>query len=260
MRLTTRSRRDEQGWVPPRAEGFDSVDVKQLAPDVLDDQVEIRAERTAAQSRGDAPPSGLAQLSRPLRAVTGAAVALCLVGTVAHLLMVCLYVAPVNPVSQRYSKQIDAWIDPLFDQNWQLFAPEPQSANWQISARTVYAGPGGRPQVSSWFDLTALDNAAIKHDVFPSHTAQNTLRRAWTAYAGAFGASDQADSSWAVLVRDYLRNIAVDRVEAHRRGAVDGIQLRVVTQPIAAQAVPGGPRPAQPAAEIRDLPWWKVPS
>ena len=109
-------------------------------------------------------------------------------------------------------------------------------------------------------DLTALDDAAIKHDVFPSHTAQNTLRRAWTAYAGAFGAGDQADSSWAVLVRDYLRNIAVDRVEAHRGGAVDGIQLRVVTRPIPAQAVPGGPRPAEPPAEIRDLPWWKVPS
>jgi hypothetical protein len=236
------------------------VDVKQLAPDTLADRVKVPAGQTKTAPTGQAPPSGSAGLSRPLRALTGAGVAVCLLSTVAHLLMVVLYVAPVNPISQRYSRQIDDWIDPLFDQNWQLFAPEPQSANWQISARTMSTGPDGRPQVSSWFDLTALDDAAIKHDVFPSHTAQNTLRRAWTAYAAAFGASDRAGSSWAVLVRDYLRNIAVDRVEAHRGGAIDSIQLRVVTQPIPAQAVPGGPPPAMPAADIRNLPWWKVPS
>lgn len=236
------------------------MDVKQSDPDVFDDQTEVRAERTASALPDHAPPAGLADLPRPLRAVTGAAVALCLVVTAAHLLMVCLYVAPVNPISQRYSRQIDDWIDPFFDQNWQLFAPDPQSANWQISARTMSDGPDGRPEVSSWFDLSALDDAAVNHDVFPSHTAQNTLRRAWTAYAAAFGASDQAESDWAVLVQEYLRNIAVDRIEAHRKGSIDGIQLRVVTQPIPAQAVPGGPRPATPAADIRILPWWKVTS
>jgi hypothetical protein len=246
--------------VPPRAEGIDSVDVKQSGLDVLDDQVEIRAEHAVTAPLEQVPPSGLSGLSRPLRVVTGAAVAMCLVATVAHVLMVSLYVAPVNPISQRYSGQIDDWIDPLFDQNWQLFAPQPQSANWQISARTMSTGPDGRPQVSSWFDLSALDDAAVRHDVFPSHTAQNTLRRAWTAYADAFGTSDQADSSWAVSVREYLRNIAVDRVEAHRKGAVESIQLRVVTQPIPAQALPGRPRPPVPAADIRNLPWWKVPS
>lgn len=244
----------------PRGEGIDSVEVKQSDLDVFDDQVEVRAERTPSAPAGHAEPSSLSELPRPLRAATGAAVALCLVATALHLLMVGLYVAPVNAVSQRYSREIDDWIDPVFDQNWQLFAPEPQSANWQISARTMSAGPDGRPRISSWFDLSALDDAAVKHDVFPSHTAQNTLRRAWTAYAAAFGAGDQADSNWAVLVREYLRNIAVDRVEAHRAGAIDSIQLRVVTQPIPAQAVPGGPRPKAPAADIRTLPWWKVTS
>jgi hypothetical protein len=243
-----------------RTEGIGSVNVKQSGLDVLDDPVEIRAELTVTAPLEEAAPSGLSGLSRPLRAVTGVVVAACLVATVAHVLMVSLYVAPVNPISQRYSGQIDDWIDPLFDQNWQLFAPQPQSANWQISARTMKAGPDGRAQVSSWFDLSALDDAAIKHDVFPSHTAQNTLRRAWTGYLDAFGASDQADSGWAVSVRDYLRNIAVDRVEAHRRGAVESIQLRVVTQPIPAQTLPGRPRPPAPAADIRILPWWKVPS
>lgn len=191
---------DEQGQVSPRAKGLDSVDVRQRDSEALEDQAEVLAEPVAT---AEPTPPGLAGLSRPLRALTGAAVAVCLVGTVAHLLMVGLYVAPVNPISQRYARQINAWIDPAFDQNWQLFAPEPQSGNWQISARTMSAGPDGRPQISPWFDLSALDNAAIKHDVFPSHTAQNTLRRAWSAYVDAFGTGDQAGSDWAVLVRDY---------------------------------------------------------
>jgi len=257
MRFTDEEQQDEQGQVSPRAKGLDPVEVRQRDSEALEDQAEVRAEPVAT---AESTPPGLAGLSRPLRALTGAAAAVCLVGTAAHLLMVGLYVAPVNPVSQRYAREINAWIDPAFDQNWQLFAPEPQSGNWQISARTRSTGPDGRPRIGPWFDLSALDNAAVKHDVFPSHTAQNTLRRAWTAYVDAFGTGDQAGSDWAVLVRDYLRNIAVDRVEAHRKGDFDSIQLRVVTQPIAAPAAPGGPRPAQPAADIRNLPWWKVPS
>jgi len=204
-------------------------------------------------------PPGYSALPRPLRASVGLTAMLLVAVALVHVVMVFLYVAPSNEVSQRYSSQINAWIYPLFEQNWRLFAPDPQSATQQISARTFHVSAGGTREVSGWFDLTAVDDAAISHNAFPSHTSQNMLRRAWDAYAAWHGNDDQPSSERAAMLQKYLRNIAVDRVSAHRHGTFEDIELRVITRPIAAAS--SGPRPNAPAPiETRYLPWWKVTS
>ncbi|MGY1499535.1 DUF5819 family protein [Streptomyces sp. QTS52] len=210
------------------------------------------AERPTEQSE---PPPVL------LQAATSAAVFLCLTTALVHVLLVFLHVAPPNPLSQQYSRQVNAWVFPLFEQNWRLFAPDPESVNRQISARTMRTAPDGTAQVSDWFDLTAVDNSAVKHNVFPSHTAQNMLRRAWSSYLENHGSDDQPRSQRALMTQQYLTNIASDRVAAHRGGSFEAIQLRVVTVPIAAAAPAGGAGGATVAprtADTRYLPWWKV--
>ncbi|WP_023590960.1 DUF5819 family protein [Streptomyces thermolilacinus] len=184
-----------------------------------------------------------------------ATVFLCLAVTLIHLVLVFFHVAPANPVSRKYGKQIDAWVYPLFEQNWRLFAPNPDSVNRQILARTAHAGSGGAMRVGPWFDLTAVDEAGIKHQAFPSHTAQNLLRRAWTSYVETHGEGDTARSERAVMMRDYLSNIAADRVAQHYDDdAFDFIQLRVVTLPVPESGADSAPKPV----ENRLLPWWKV--
>ncbi|MFF1496562.1 DUF5819 family protein [Streptomyces sp. NPDC058304] len=198
----------------------------------------------------------------PLKAGTGTVVVLCLATALAHVVLVFLHVAPRNPVSQLYSRPINTWVYPLFEQNWRLFAPDPESANRQISARTRRTAPDGAEEVSGWFDLSAVDDSAVEHNPFPSHTAQNMLRRAWSSYLEAFGGDDEPRSERAVMMQTYLRNIAADRVAAHRRGSFDSIQLRVITLPIAAPNTAGGTHRAAAGAaplETRYLPWWKVP-
>lgn len=197
----------------------------------------------------------------PPRAVTSAAVALCLATALIHVLLVFLHVAPPNPLSQRYSQQVNAWVFPLFEQNWRLFAPDPESVNRQISARTMHTAPDGTVRVSGWFDLTAVDNSAVKHNAFPSHTAQNMLRRAWSSYVETHGGDDQPRSARALMLQRYLTNIATDRIADHRGGTFESVQLRVITVPIAAPAAASGPdvSAAVPRpAETRYLPWWKV--
>lgn len=189
--------------------------------------------------------------------------ALCLAVTLVHVLLVFLYVAPPNAISKAYSQQVNAWVRPVFEQNWRLFAPNPQSVNRQISARVKQTAPDGTAQVSDWIDLTAADDSAVKHNVFPSHTAQNMLRQAWNAFLKTHGSDNQPRSERALMIEKYLRNIAADRVAAQHGGPFDSIQLRVITRPIAAPgaAVESRPAAAAPArAETRYLPWWKVAS
>ncbi|MET9438399.1 DUF5819 family protein [Streptomyces sp. NPDC006551] len=211
------------------------------------------ADSPAPQSRSG-PPG-------PLKAGVGAAVVLCLATTLIHVLLVFLHVAPANSVSQRYTPQIDAWVFPLFEQNWRLFAPDPESVNRQISARTMRTAPDGTVQVSGWLDLTEVDASAVEHNPFPSHTTQNMLRRAWSSYLETLGGDDRPRSERALMIQTYLRNIAADRVAARRGGTFDAVQLRVVTLPIAAPGTAGAARPATAApvpVDTRYLPWWKV--
>jgi hypothetical protein len=227
------------------------VDVTAPAPGLVDDPNTTGAAPRVQASGGASSASP--GLSRLLEAATGAAVALCLATALVHVLLVFLHVAPSNTISQRYNAQISTWIYPLFEQNWRLFAPDPESVNQQISARTMRTSPDGAPEVSDWFD------SAVKHNFFPSHTTQNMLRRAWTAYVESHGSDDQSRSERAVMLQKYLRNIAVDRVAAHRHSTFEAIQLRVITRPIAAPTAAGSPHPsALSAVDTRYLPWWKV--
>ncbi|MFG3495799.1 DUF5819 family protein [Streptomyces sp. NPDC047928] len=194
-----------------------------------------------------------------LKAATGAAVVLCLMTTLVHVVLVFLHVAPANTISQQYGKQINAWVFPVFEQNWRLFAPDPESVNRQISARTMRTAPHGTVQVSGWFDLSGADRSTIEHNPFPSHTTQNTLRRAWSSYLETLGGDDRPRSERAVMIQRYLRNIAADRVADLRGGSFDAIQLRVVTQPVGPPGPAGNSRAAAAApVDTRYLPWWKV--
>jgi hypothetical protein len=195
------------------------------------------------------------------RGVLNTAVALCLTTALAHIGLVFLHVAPSNTVSQRFNSQVDAWIYPLFEQNWRLFAPDPDSVNRQISARTAHTAPDGSVHVSHWVDLTAVDSSAIEHNAFPSHTSQNMLRRSWTSYVELHGGDDVPRSDRAVMMQRYLRNIAADRMVGRDGKPFENIQLRVVTLPVAAPgSTDGDRRAAAKNAETRLLPWWKVTS
>ncbi|MFD8740655.1 DUF5819 family protein [Streptomyces sp. NPDC059618] len=202
-------------------------------------------------------PASRSGFSRALKAALSTTVALCVATTLFHVALVFLHVAPANTVSKRYSPLINSWVYPFFEQNWRLFAPDPDSVNRQILARTAHTRAGGSMQVSGWFDLTAVDHAAVEHDPFPSHTAQNMLRRAWTSYVDTHGGDDKAHTERALMMQKYLSNIAAQRVAAHRDGTFEFIQLRVVTLPIAAPGPTAGNRPPTPT-ENRLLPWWKA--
>jgi hypothetical protein len=230
--------------------GIDAADVQEI------EYSEPGPATQECPDASDAPPKS-SKGARVVKAGVCAAVVLCLAASVVHVLLVFLHVAPANTVSKRYGSHINAWVFPFFEQNWRLFAPDPESVNRQILARTAHTDFDGSVQVSPWFDLSAVDGSAVEHHVFPSHTAQNMLRRAWSGYVDSHGGDDSGRTERARMMRKYLINIAADRVAAHKGGTVDFVQLRVVTLPVAAPGSAVGDRPPKPT-ENRLLPWWKV--
>jgi hypothetical protein len=230
--------------------GIDAADVKKIRHSESGPVVQDCPDATAA-------PPKVPRGTRLLKAGLCAAVVSCLVASVVHVLLVFLHVAPANTVSKRYGSQINGWVFPFFEQNWRLFAPDPESVNRQILARTAHTESDGSVRVSPWFDLTAVDGSAVEHHAFPSHTAQNMLRRAWSGYADSHGGDDSVRTERAVMMRKYLANIAADRLAAHEGATFDFVQLRVVTRPVAAPGSTVGDHPPKPS-ENRLLPWWKV--
>ncbi|SFH03602.1 DUF5819 family protein [Streptomyces mirabilis] len=206
-------------------------------------------------------PTGIASL--PLRSQVVAALALAVVAVVAcvHLGMVFLHVAPTNTVTKQHGRAIDDWIYPEFEQNWKLFAPNPLQQNIDVQVRAQVRGADGGITETGWYDLSALDGAAIDGNLLPSHTQQNELRRAWDFYIGTHDNDNRPVGLRGDLSQRYLRRIVVlrlDREGAGGKGAVvESVQVRSRTTNV--------PPPKWSEEQVsdtpvlRELPWWTVP-
>ena len=81
----------------------------------------------------------------------------------AHFLIVSLGLFPDNPVSHQYKLERAAYMEPLFSQNWSLFAPNPINSNMNVLYR-FEAYRGGEMERSEWVDaMTPLVEAKRAH-------------------------------------------------------------------------------------------------
>ncbi|MGP4109614.1 DUF5819 family protein [Streptomyces sp. 4N509B] len=204
----------------------------------------------------------LGALSLPARIIVALTVGALTIYAAAHMVMVFLFVAPENHVTQEYGDGMREYIYPEFEQSWKLFAPNPLQRNVAVEVRAeTRDGEGGR-DTTDWISLTAMDVENIEHNPWPSHTAQNELRRAWDFYTG----SHTETGGEAVGLRGELSEIYVHRIALLRldqSGLVDvddivRIQLRSATTLV--------PAPEWRAEDLDtstayyELDWWVVTS
>ena len=169
-----------------------------------------------------------------------------------HLAATFLYNAPANPVSQRYAGPVNRWMEPLFSQNWRLFAPNPISENIEIDARASL-DPDGR--LTGWVNLSAQDEAAVRGNPVPGHITENQLRNAWFQWLETHDGNGNPTGVNADVMQKYLMAIALERLGKHVGGGTIGsVQIRAITT-----LIPGpGRTPAQIAPQTRTLDWWSV--
>ncbi|MFO7289367.1 hypothetical protein SAMN04488025_13210 [Planifilum fulgidum] len=72
-----------------------------------------------------------------------------------HFLLTILYLAPDNLLKRRFSEPLQRYMDPLFAQNWQLFAPDPISQHRSLVIKAKYRDPAtGEIRETPWMDIT----------------------------------------------------------------------------------------------------------
>ncbi|WP_263167885.1 DUF5819 family protein [Streptomyces sp. SCSIO ZS0520] len=208
------------------------------------------------------PPPGMAGLSPRYQVALALALAGVVVLVGVHLLMVFLHVAPSNTMTKKHGQAVDDWVYPEFEQNWKLFAPNPLQQNVSVQARAEVRTDGGGTSTTGWYDLSAMDGAAIDGNLLPSHTQQNELRRAWDFYVSSHDEQNRATGSRGDLSEQYIRRIALLRLDREQAGGPGCAMVRVQLRSRTTQVAPPGwsEEKATGKPVLRELPWWSADS
>ncbi|PSL41264.1 hypothetical protein B0H94_12010 [Salsuginibacillus halophilus] len=75
----------------------------------------------------------------------------CITVFVGHFLFTLLDVIPFNPVSAKHNTQVYQYMEPVFNQTWELFAPDPVADNRIIYMQIKKANG----EKSDWYDITS---------------------------------------------------------------------------------------------------------
>ena len=78
----------------------------------------------------------------------------CSTVVIGHTVMTVLHVSPINPITVDLASVINAYTQPFFRQNWQLFAPEPVSQEHGLIVRAVIENEDGSEIITDYYDLT----------------------------------------------------------------------------------------------------------
>ncbi|MGW7519671.1 DUF5819 family protein [Streptomyces sp. NPDC054796] len=202
--------------------------------------------------------AGVAALSVPGRVIVAIAVAVVAVTVAYHILMVFLHVAPENTATRQHGQAVDDYVYPEFEQNWKLFAPNPLQQNIAVHARARIAKDGGT-ETTGWVNLTAMDGAAIHHNIAPSHTQQNELRRAWEFFNNSHDGKGKPVGLRGELSEKYIKRIVMGRFGTELNGGtVEGIQVRSAVTPVAPP--PWSAEKTDNKTDYQVKPWWPVAS
>lgn len=206
-------------------------------------------------------------LSRTSMTIVVTAVAGVVVAAAVHLAMLFLNNAPPNSLSRQHAAVIYRYVAPEFTQEWQLFAPNPQSSNIHVEARAKVLMPDGNGNgngglgltETGWVDLTAMDEKGIRHHPFPSEAHQNELRLAWTNYIYSLDTEGRPVGQFGDLTQRLLLRLAIQRLEPQvNGGAIRFVQLRSAATPVGAPPWSDQQTATDTRTGYLVQPWWAV--
>jgi hypothetical protein len=111
---------------------------------------------------------------------------------VMHFALIELSNLPSNPISLSMSDAVSAYVNPLFTQNWNFFAPTPIASDIIVKARAKACGRG-KCQATPWLDISDPLIAKIRENRLSSlGIIQQMLSNASVQFDNTIQKSEQA--------------------------------------------------------------------
>ncbi|CAN95603.1 putative secreted protein [Sorangium cellulosum So ce56] len=93
-------------------------------------------------------------MRRLLRVLSTSAPALLAAALCFHFAMTLAYLTPQNPLQLRFARLISGYMNPFFEQNWHLFAPDPITDTRLVMVACRLNEPDGSTTETGWTDIT----------------------------------------------------------------------------------------------------------
>ena len=93
-------------------------------------------------------------MRRLLRVLSTSAPALLAAALCFHFAMTLAYLTPQNPLQLRFARLISGYMNPFFQQNWHLFAPDPITDTRLLMVSCRLHEPDGSTTETGWTDIT----------------------------------------------------------------------------------------------------------
>jgi len=87
-----------------------------------------------------------------------------------HMFSTFLWSAPTSEINEKASPVTSRHMYPFFAQNWQIFAPDPQSVDLRVWVRATTKDEAGVETVTEWANLGDIFNEQVRHQVLPTRT------------------------------------------------------------------------------------------
>ncbi|MBN6053149.1 hypothetical protein JYK22_14510, partial [Nonomuraea sp. RK-328] len=134
--------------------------------------IESPPERETGRIRPDRLSRATVPLSGPRRKIIVAWFLFCALLLAFHFVAVFLYLAPRNPVSAWSAETVNAYIRPYFQQNWELFAPDPIDYNTRVLVRARIRDSSGAERITPWTDISEPGRERIRGSLFPGRLSR----------------------------------------------------------------------------------------
>lgn len=94
---------------------------------------------------------------------------LCAVLTAWHIFATFLWVAPASELrSVVPSKVFYGYMNPMFNQSWSVFAPEPVNGDYLVEVRAISVDENGKRKTTEWVNAVSREMSLTHHNFFPA--------------------------------------------------------------------------------------------